>query len=153
MRKKGEDGKAYSDTFLQNIAVNFILSGRHTSAVAMSCFFWLIIHNPQVEDKVIGEISEVLTKSRGKDPSKWIEEPLVFEEVDELVYLKAALSETLRLYLILLFHRTLNTFSRMISYLMAHLYVGELLFGEQDLLKILVKCSEALFGEHSVLVR
>jgi len=57
MRKKGEDGKAYSDTFLQNIAVNFILSGRHTSAMAMSCFFWLIIHNPQVEDKVIGEIS------------------------------------------------------------------------------------------------
>jgi cytochrome P450 len=69
MRKKNEDGKAYSDTFLQNIVVNFNLSGRHTSSVAMSFFFWLIIHNPQVEDKVIGEIFEVLTKSRGTDPS------------------------------------------------------------------------------------
>lgn len=98
MRKKDGDGKAYSDTFLQNVALNFILAGRDTSSVAMSWFFWLIIHNPRVEDKVIGEISEVLTKSRGKDTTKWIEEPLVFEEVDELLYLKAALTETLRLY-------------------------------------------------------
>ena len=98
MRKKDGDGKAYSDSFLQDVALNFILAGRDTSSVAMSWFFWLIIQNPQVEDKIIGEICEVLTNSRGNDPSKWIEEPLVFEEVDELVYLKAALSETLRLY-------------------------------------------------------
>ncbi|CAA6666573.1 unnamed protein product [Spirodela intermedia] len=32
------------------------------------------------------------------DPAKWVEEPLAFEEVDKLIYLKAALSETLRLY-------------------------------------------------------
>ncbi|RXH70477.1 hypothetical protein DVH24_013223 [Malus domestica] len=32
------------------------------------------------------------------DTSKWVKEPLFFEEVDRLTYLKAALSETLRLY-------------------------------------------------------
>eukprot|EP01018_Ginkgo_biloba_P034713 Gb_17157 [translate_table: standard] len=98
MKKRDGDGKAYSDSFLRHVALNFILAGRDTSSVALSWFFWLIMQNPRVEDKVVGEIREVLTKSRGNDPSKWIEEPLVFEEVDQLVYLKAALSETLRLY-------------------------------------------------------
>ncbi|GLJ42452.1 hypothetical protein SUGI_0879840 [Cryptomeria japonica] len=98
IRKKDGDGKAFSDSFLRNVALNFILAGRDTSSVALSWFFWLIMQNPRVEDKVIAEISEVLTQSRGTDTSKWIEEPLVFEEVDQLVYLKAALSETLRLY-------------------------------------------------------
>lgn len=98
MKKKDGDGKAYSNSFLQHVALNFILAGRDTSSVAMSWFFWLLIQNPRVEDSIIGELSEVLTKSRGNDPSKWIEKPLEFEEVDELVYLKAALTETLRLY-------------------------------------------------------
>ncbi|PPD68205.1 hypothetical protein GOBAR_DD34922 [Gossypium barbadense] len=37
-------------------------------------------------------------ETRGSDTSKWVDEPLVFEEVDRMIYLKAALSETLRLY-------------------------------------------------------
>ncbi|KAK1372297.1 hypothetical protein POM88_028490 [Heracleum sosnowskyi] len=37
-------------------------------------------------------------KTCGRDISKWLDEPLVFEEVDRLIYLKAALFETLRLY-------------------------------------------------------
>ncbi len=69
-----------------------------TLSVAMSFFFWLIIQNSWVEEKVIGEICKVLTKSRGKDPSNWTEEALVFKEVDELVYLKAGLTEIRRLY-------------------------------------------------------
>ncbi|KAJ7952286.1 putative Cytochrome P450 [Quillaja saponaria] len=68
MKKK----ESYSDEFLQHVALNFILAGRDTSSVALSWFFC--------------------------DTSKWVEEPLVFEEVDRLIYLKAALSETLRLY-------------------------------------------------------
>ncbi|KAJ1403524.1 Cytochrome P450 [Sesbania bispinosa] len=44
------------------------------------------------------EICTVLMETRGDDVAKWVDEPLVFEEVDRLVYLKAALSETLRLY-------------------------------------------------------
>ncbi|CBI40391.3 unnamed protein product, partial [Vitis vinifera] len=52
MKKK----ESYSDSFLQHVALNFILAGRDTSS------------------------------------------PLEFEELDRLIYLKAALSETLRLY-------------------------------------------------------
>ncbi|PIN02384.1 Cytochrome P450 CYP4/CYP19/CYP26 subfamily [Handroanthus impetiginosus] len=94
MKKK----ESYTDKFLQHVALNFILAGRDTSSVALSWFFWLVTLNPKVEEKILIELCSILKETRGEDTSKWIEDPLVFEEVDRLVYLKAALSETLRLY-------------------------------------------------------
>ncbi|KAL6530897.1 hypothetical protein OROGR_014757 [Orobanche gracilis] len=90
--------ESYTDTFLQQVALNFILAGRDTSSVALSWFFWLVTLNPKVEEKILTEICSVLMETRGGDTSKWFDDPLVFEEVDCLVYVKAALSETLRLY-------------------------------------------------------
>ncbi|KAL7111703.1 hypothetical protein ACP275_05G106600 [Erythranthe tilingii] len=90
--------ESYSDQFLQQVALNFILAGRDTSSVALSWFFWLVILNPRVEERILVELCSILTETRGGDTAKWVEEPLIFEEVDRLVYLKAALSETLRLY-------------------------------------------------------
>ncbi|KAF2544699.1 hypothetical protein F2Q70_00019112 [Brassica cretica] len=97
MMKKKE---AYSDTLLQHVALNFILAGRDTSSVALSWFFWLITMHPAVEDKIVREICSVLIETRGTEnnAASWTEEPLNFDEIDRLVYLKAALSETLRLY-------------------------------------------------------
>lgn len=94
MKKK----ESYSDTFLQHVALNFILAGRDTSSVAMSWFFWLVTLNPRVEEKILIELCTVLIETRGSDPSKWLDEPLAFEEVDRLTYLRAGLSEALRLY-------------------------------------------------------
>lgn len=94
MKKK----KEYSDSFLQHVALNFILAGRDTSSVALSWFFWLITQHPRVDNKILHEICAVLIETRGRDTSAWVDEPLGFEEIDRLVYLKAALSETLRLY-------------------------------------------------------
>lgn len=94
MKKK----ESYSEEFLQHVALNFILAGRDTSSVALSWFFWLCIKNPQVEEKILIELCTVLMETRGGDLSKWTDEPLAFDEVDRLVYLKAALSESLRLY-------------------------------------------------------
>ncbi|CAA3018716.1 cytochrome P450 86A22 [Olea europaea subsp. europaea] len=94
MKKK----ETYTDKFLQQVALNFILAGRDTSSVALSWFFWLVSLNPRVEEKILIEICTVLKEIRGKDTTKWVDDPLVFEEVDRLIYLKAALSETLRLY-------------------------------------------------------
>ncbi|KAL6290304.1 hypothetical protein ACE6H2_007814 [Prunus campanulata] len=94
MKKK----ENYSDTFLQHVALNFILAGRDTSSVAMCWFFWLVTLNPIIEDKILHEICTVLIETRGDDVASWLEEPLEFEEIDRLTYLKAALSESLRLY-------------------------------------------------------
>jgi fatty acid omega-hydroxylase len=92
--KKG----AYSDTFLQHVALSFILAGRDTSSVALSWFFWLVSTHPTIEKHLLTELCSVLYTTRGEDKSLWLASPLAFEELDQLVYLKAALSETLRLY-------------------------------------------------------
>ncbi|XP_062074347.1 cytochrome P450 86A22-like [Humulus lupulus] len=94
MKKK----ESYSNQFLQHVALNFILAGRDTSSVALSWFFWLVTQNPKIEEKILIEICTVLLETRGSDVHEWIEDPLGFEEIDRLIYLKAALSETLRLY-------------------------------------------------------
>ncbi|KAG6525601.1 hypothetical protein ZIOFF_015563 [Zingiber officinale] len=92
--KKGD----YSDDFLRQVALNFILAGRDTSSVALSWFFWLVSTHPAVERRILLELATVLHASRGHNTAAWLDTPLSFEEVDALVYLKAALSETLRLY-------------------------------------------------------
>ncbi|XP_076953263.1 cytochrome P450 86A22-like [Bidens hawaiensis] len=94
MKKK----ESYTDTFLQNVALNFILAGRDTSSVALSWFFYLVTLNPRVETEILTELRTILTSTRGRDTGQWLEEPLTFDEVDRLTYLKAALTETLRLY-------------------------------------------------------
>ncbi|XP_073023717.1 LOW QUALITY PROTEIN: cytochrome P450 86A1-like [Primulina eburnea] len=98
MKKRDIDGSLFSNSVLKRIALNFVLAGRDTSSVALSWFFWLVMNTPRVEEKIIKEILNVLQKARGKDTQKWIEDPLTFDEADQLVYLKAALAETLRLY-------------------------------------------------------
>ncbi|GAA0147625.1 oxygenase [Lithospermum erythrorhizon] len=94
MKKK----ESYSDKFLKHVALNFILAGRDTSSVALSWFFWSVMHNPSVEEKILHEICDILIETRGHNLTSWLSEPLEFEEVDRLVYLRAALSEALRLY-------------------------------------------------------
>ncbi|XP_050237114.1 cytochrome P450 86A1 [Mercurialis annua] len=98
MKKRDVDGNLFPISVLQRIALNFVLAGRDTSSVAMSWFFWLVMNNPEVEGKIITEITTVLKDTRGDNSEKWINEPLDFDEADRLVYLKAALAETLRLY-------------------------------------------------------
>lgn len=99
-KMRGDDGSpAYSDKFLRDICVNFILAGRDTSSVALAWFFWLLDKNPAVEAKILEEIQGIVAAR--KDPSSpEVEEEIVFqpEEVKRMEYLHAALSEALRLY-------------------------------------------------------
>ncbi|GJM92522.1 hypothetical protein PR202_ga08999 [Eleusine coracana subsp. coracana] len=101
MKKRDGKGRAFPDDVLSWIALNFVLAGRDTSSVALSWFFWMIMQRRDVERKVLQEIASVLRDTRGgydDDTGKWTDEPLDFDELDRLVYLKAALAETLRLY-------------------------------------------------------
>lgn len=98
MGLKDEEGKLFSDKFLRDICVNFILAGRDTSSVALSWFFWLLDQNPAVEERILAEICRIIGE---RDKLK--EEPakeMIFrpEEVKKMEYLQAALSEALRLY-------------------------------------------------------
>ncbi|RHN44033.1 putative alkane 1-monooxygenase [Medicago truncatula] len=95
MRLKDENGKSYSDKFLRDICVNFILAGRDTSSVALSWFFWLVDQNHEVEEKILEEICRVVDIKKDE-----FDDCLRFrsQEIKKMDYLHAALSEALRLY-------------------------------------------------------
>ncbi|KAK4423256.1 cytochrome [Sesamum alatum] len=99
MGLRDDEGKVYSDKFLRDICVNFILAGRDTSSVALSWFFWLLNRNPEVEEKILAEICGVVREREGEkgsgDGGEFVFRP---EEVKKMEYLQAALSEALRLY-------------------------------------------------------
>jgi fatty acid omega-hydroxylase len=97
---RDEDGRPYTDKFLRDICVNFILAGRDTSSVALAWFFWLLGRNPGVEAKIVEEIEGIMAARKEAAGREVEEEELVFrpEEVKRMEYLHAALSEALRLY-------------------------------------------------------
>ncbi|XP_021746765.1 cytochrome P450 86B1-like [Chenopodium quinoa] len=88
--------KFFTDKFLKDFCISFILAGRDTSSVALVWFFWLVHEHPNIEAKILQEISAILSQRETKDGLN----DVVFqaEELDKMVYLQAALSESLRLY-------------------------------------------------------
>ncbi|WRX13943.1 Cytochrome P450 - like 10 [Theobroma cacao] len=70
--------------------------GRDTTSVALAWFFWLVHKNPEVESKILGEIYEILSHPERRTE----DDDIVFtiEELKKMVYLEAALSESLRLH-------------------------------------------------------
>ncbi|KAG1697035.1 hypothetical protein DVH05_017421 [Phytophthora capsici] len=80
--------KQLDPKYLRDIVVNFLIAGRDTTAQALSWFFYNVSKNPQVEIEIRKEIEEKLPKFG----------TATMEDVSQLVYLEAALKETLRLH-------------------------------------------------------
>ncbi|CAA7039250.1 unnamed protein product [Microthlaspi erraticum] len=96
-QRKGNEIDPSTIRFFRQFCTSFILAGRDTSSVAVSWFFWVIQKHPQVENKIISEIKEIL-RQRGDTPTCKNESLFTVRELNNMVYLQAALSETLRLY-------------------------------------------------------
>ncbi|WOL06006.1 hypothetical protein Cni_G14738 [Canna indica] len=97
-RHKDEDGNPFSEKFLRDICVNFILAGRDTSSVALAWFFWLLNKHPEVEENILAEIKKIVDDRGSKNAGDGEELVFMPEEVKKMEYLQAALSEALRLY-------------------------------------------------------
>ncbi|KAK2968635.1 hypothetical protein RJ640_030715 [Escallonia rubra] len=87
----------FSDKLLKDFCISFILAGRDTSSVALAWFFWLLHKNPQVESKICEEIDEILSQRNSEDRGL-SNTAFTVEELKQMVYLQAAISESLRLY-------------------------------------------------------
>ncbi|CAH8381694.1 unnamed protein product [Eruca vesicaria subsp. sativa] len=89
-----EEGNYFSDKYFREFITSLIIAGRDTTSVALVWFFWLVQNHPQVEKKILSEIKEI----HGKLAYQETNEPFKVQELDEMVYLQAALTESLRLY-------------------------------------------------------
>ena len=74
--------KPSNDKFIRDVVFSLLLAGRDTTSSVLTWFFWLLSKHPQVLTKIRKVIN---TKY---DPT----------DLEKLVYLHAALSETMRLY-------------------------------------------------------
>ncbi|KAF6140312.1 hypothetical protein GIB67_014555 [Kingdonia uniflora] len=86
-----------TDTFLRDQVLSFLFAGRDSTGTSLTWFFYLISKNPQVEGKILEELRLVHAK---KENTGGVKKLFVFESEDlkGLVYLHAALTESLRLY-------------------------------------------------------
>ncbi|GJN17420.1 hypothetical protein PR202_gb04483 [Eleusine coracana subsp. coracana] len=102
-REKGDDdflsrfldAGEHSDEALRDVVTNFLLAGRDTTSAALTWFFWLVSTRPDVEEKIVREIRAVRGASTQGDTTR---ETFSFDELREMPYIHAAITESMRLY-------------------------------------------------------
>nr|A0A517FND0.1 RecName: Full=Cytochrome P450 CYP94D109; Short=PpCYP94D109 [Paris polyphylla]QDS03630.1 cytochrome P450 CYP94D109 [Paris polyphylla] len=114
-RKRAEEGKGrgssadllslfisegeFSDEFLRDVVISFVLAGRDTTSSTMAFFFWQVSTRPSICQKIKEEIVSVRKNHNNSQGGAF-----TLEELREMDYLHAVLSETLRLYPIVPLH-------------------------------------------------
>ncbi|KAL2895695.1 Cytochrome P450 98A2 [Bienertia sinuspersici] len=83
------------DKFLRDSMLSFVSAGGQTTSVAFSWFFYLLSKNPQVTTKIREELKDIMAQNQEKIDG-FLKN---FNEYNnKLVYLHAAICESLRLY-------------------------------------------------------
>lgn len=82
-----DNGKPFTDEYLRNVFINFLLAGRDTTAAMLTWTCYVLAKEDRVRDRVIEEIERNVS---GDVPTA--------EEIHRLDYLKRTFTEVLRLY-------------------------------------------------------
>jgi len=77
----------YSDQFLRDVVINFIIAGRDTTACAMTWMMMLVCQHPEIEAKILKELEELEAP-----------EPVPYDLVPKLVWTSAFFFEACRLF-------------------------------------------------------
>ncbi|KAL9385567.1 hypothetical protein Peur_022577 [Populus x canadensis] len=93
-----KDPEQMNDKYLRDIILNFMIAGKDTSANTLSWFFYMLCKNPLIQEKVAQEVRDVTSS---QDDVVNVEEfiaNITDTTLEQMHYLHAALTETLRLY-------------------------------------------------------
>lgn len=91
----------YSDKYLRDVIINFLIAGRNTTADTLCWFFHLLCKSPGVEKKILQEIHDLVKVNESATIEESISifsQSLIHTVLDKMHYLRAALTESLRLY-------------------------------------------------------
>ncbi|XP_073009784.1 cytochrome P450 CYP94D108 [Typha latifolia] len=83
----------HNEESLRDVVTNFILAGRETTSSALTWFFWIISTRPDVADKIVQEVKSIRASNQDSSVTTFS-----YEDLGEMHYLHAAISESLRLY-------------------------------------------------------
>nr|GMN30288.1 hypothetical protein TIFTF001_046415 [Ficus carica]GMN30301.1 hypothetical protein TIFTF001_046417 [Ficus carica] len=89
-----------NDQYLRDIILNFMIAGKDTSANTLSWFFYMLCKSPLVQEKVAQEVRDVIggKPNQNKANIDDVVAAITDATLDQMHYLHAALTETLRLY-------------------------------------------------------
>ena len=89
-----------NDRYLRDIILNFTIAGKDSTANTLSWFFYMLTNHPLVQEKVVREIREVMDCGDNIDDHGIQDFVANITEgvLENMQYLHAALTETLRLY-------------------------------------------------------
>jgi cytochrome P450 len=93
-----EDPETMNDRYLRDIVLNFLIAGKDTTANTLTWFFYMLCKNPVVQDKVALEINESLEWAKEDNSIENFTARLNEGAIENMHYLHAAITETLRLY-------------------------------------------------------
>lgn len=84
-------------TYLRDIILNVIIAGKDTTATTLAWFIYLLCKHPHVQDKVVKELREA---TKATEVTNFVEfaNSLSEEVLENMQYLHAAITETLRIY-------------------------------------------------------
>ncbi|XP_042404227.1 cytochrome P450 704C1-like isoform X2 [Zingiber officinale] len=85
--------------YLRDIILNFVIAGKDTTAGSLAWFFYLICKDPSVQEKIHQEVKRVVLLET-KECTDFVEfsRNINDESLNNLHYLHASLTETLRLF-------------------------------------------------------
>jgi len=86
MTLRDPDGKPYSDKWIRDIVLNFMVAGRDTTATLLTWTCYLLAKHPKIMQKAINEVSSL----NGQE--------LTYENISTLKYIDYILKESLRLF-------------------------------------------------------
>ena len=84
---RDEDGTVMSDTEIRDQVLTFLAAGHETTANALGWIFMLLAQHPDVHDRLVAEIADVLG---GRAPTA--------ADVGRMTYLDCVIKESMRLY-------------------------------------------------------
>ncbi|KAJ7962247.1 putative Cytochrome P450 [Quillaja saponaria] len=93
-----KDPEKMNDQYLRDIILNFMIAGKDTSAGTLSWFFYMLCKNPLVQEKVSQEVKDVTGSQETESNIDEFVDRITDAALEQMHYLHAALTETLRLY-------------------------------------------------------
>lgn len=90
--------KIINDKYLRDIILNFMFAGKDTSAGTLSWFFYLLCKNPLVQEKIAQEVERIGGNKEDETDIDDFVGSITDQTLEQMHYLHAALTETLRLY-------------------------------------------------------
>ncbi|KAH6789527.1 cytochrome P450 [Perilla frutescens var. frutescens] len=91
-----KDPETMNNQYLRDIILSFMVAGKDTTANTLSWFIYMLCKNPLIQEKIAQQVRKVCSNNE-RTVSDFVEN-ITDEALEEMHYLHATLTETLRLY-------------------------------------------------------